>query len=146
MNPILYTSNKNTYTPGEVSSSRFHDSFPQAEVKFRSPAETLSMDNLPLGESAVIDRLQLSGRQRQHMEDLGFVPGASIKALHSSPAGDPIAYSVMGAVIALRREDAAHILCSGCTNNVCSENACCSGTCPGFSHCVSNRDERRNEE
>jgi len=44
------------------------------------------------------------------MIDLGFVPGAIVKALHRSPAGDPTAYYIMGAVIALRDEDASKII------------------------------------
>jgi hypothetical protein len=43
------------------------------------------------------------------MIDLGLVPGAVVKALHRSPAGDPTAYYIMGAVIALRDEDASKI-------------------------------------
>ena len=71
-----------------------------------------TISSLALGQEAIISQLQLSGRQKQHMEDLGFVPGASVRPLHRSPSGDPTAYSIMGAVIALRQEDARHILCT----------------------------------
>ena len=43
------------------------------------------------------------------MLDLGFVPGGAVTALQESPWGDPVAYAVCGAVIALRRADARHI-------------------------------------
>lgn len=69
------------------------------------------MDCLPLGTSAVVSCLDAKGRSLRHMEDLGFIPGVCVKALHRAPAGDPTAYTVMGAVIALRREDASRILC-----------------------------------
>ena len=71
-----------------------------------------SISNLSPGQEATISKIHLSGRQRQHVEDLGFVPGASIHALYRSPGGDPPAYSIAGSVIALRREDACHILCN----------------------------------
>lgn len=38
--------------------------------------------------------------------DLGFVPGAQVECLGRSPLGDPAAYRVRGAVVALRRRDA----------------------------------------
>ena len=46
------------------------------------------------------------------MLDLGFIPGAPVSALQAAPWGDPVAYGVRGAVIALRREDARRILIS----------------------------------
>jgi Fe2+ transport system protein FeoA len=41
--------------------------------------------------------------------DLGFVPGTEVSVELKSPNGDPTAYRVRGAVIALRREQAALI-------------------------------------
>jgi len=47
--------------------------------------------------------------ERQRLMDLGIVPGTSIAAEMSSPAGDPVAYRVRGSLVALRREQAAQI-------------------------------------
>jgi Fe2+ transport system protein FeoA len=41
--------------------------------------------------------------------DLGILPGAQIQIELRSPLGDPTAYRVRGAVIALRREQASQI-------------------------------------
>lgn len=68
-----------------------------------------TIDQLSPGQEGIIDRLLLSGRQKQHMEDLGFLPGVPVRVLYRSPAGDPTAYDILGAVIALRRRDARHI-------------------------------------
>jgi len=38
-----------------------------------------------------------------------FLEGARVECIMKSPLGDPVAYLVKGAVIALRREDAASI-------------------------------------
>lgn len=40
---------------------------------------------------------------RQRLLDLGFVPGTRVEVLFASPLGDPVAYRVEGAVVALRR-------------------------------------------
>ena len=72
-----------------------------------------TLDQLPVGSSATVSGLAFAGGKRRRMLDLGFVPGAEVSALQASPWGDPVAYGVSGAVIALRREDAARIAISG---------------------------------
>ena len=62
-----------------------------------------------MGGSAAVAALTFTGGKRRRMMDLGFVPGAPVCALHAGPWGGPVAYGVAGAVIALRREDAARI-------------------------------------
>ena len=71
-----------------------------------------TLDQLPIGGTAVVTTLTIIGGKRRRMLDLGFVPGAAVSALQASPWGDPVAYGVSGAVIALRREDAARIAIS----------------------------------
>lgn len=44
------------------------------------------------------------GAERRRLLDLGIVPGTVVRAEIASPSGDPIAYRVRGALIALRRE------------------------------------------
>jgi ferrous iron transport protein A len=44
--------------------------------------------------------------------DLGLTRDTVVEAVQKSPAGDPIAYLVRGAVIALRSEDASDVLLS----------------------------------
>jgi len=46
------------------------------------------------------------GSQRRRLLDLGVVRGTEIEAAFGSAAGDPVAYRVRGALIALRREQA----------------------------------------
>ena len=69
----------------------------------------ITLDQLPIGGAASIRSLDMDGTRRRRMMDLGFVPGASVSALHAGPWGDPVAYGIRGAVIALRKEDAAGI-------------------------------------
>jgi DtxR family transcriptional regulator, Mn-dependent transcriptional regulator len=53
---------------------------------------------------------QIQGAQRRRLLDLGVVPGTVIRAELSSLSGDPTAYRIRGAVIALRRAQSGEIL------------------------------------
>lgn len=73
----------------------------------------LPLSNLPIGAKASVHSLESSGIERRRMLDLGLVQGTIVEALQRSPSGDPIAYFIRGAVIALRDEDASKItVCS----------------------------------
>ncbi|HOX03533.1 MAG: FeoA domain-containing protein [Verrucomicrobia bacterium] len=60
------------------------------------------------GESARVVGVspRCRGPERRRLLDLGIVPGTVIAAELASPGGDPIAYRIRGALIALRREQA----------------------------------------
>ena len=51
-----------------------------------------------------------SGSMRRRLLDIGLIEGTDVECLQRSPAGDPVAYLIRGAVIALRAEDASQIL------------------------------------
>ena len=70
----------------------------------------MTLDQLPIGGHARITSMQCKGLARRRLMDLGILPGAAIMAELRSPLGDPVAYRVRGALIALRREQAAEIL------------------------------------
>lgn len=70
----------------------------------------LSLDSLPIGRKGRVLSLHSSGNERRRMLDLGLVQGTTVEALQKSPSGDPIAYFIRGAVIALRDEDAKKIM------------------------------------
>ncbi len=75
----------------------------------RAGVETLA--GLRPGESARVVRIAAScrGPQRRRLLDLGVVPGTRITAVLQSAWGDPVAYEIRGALIALRREQAEGI-------------------------------------
>jgi DtxR family Mn-dependent transcriptional regulator len=74
-----------------------------------SPVETL-LDIVP-GERARVTEISpaCQGVQRRRLLDLGVVKGTEIEAELMSAAGDPIAYRIRGALIALRRQQAEWI-------------------------------------
>jgi DtxR family Mn-dependent transcriptional regulator len=51
----------------------------------------------------------VQGPERRRLLDLGIVPGTEITAEMRSAGGDPIAYRIRGALIALRKTQAAGI-------------------------------------
>ena len=61
------------------------------------------------GESGRVLFLGKCGNLRQRLLDLGFVEGVQVKRLFSAPSGDPAAYLIRDAVMALRASDAAGI-------------------------------------
>jgi DtxR family Mn-dependent transcriptional regulator len=75
-------------------------------------ASGMTLADLRPGDAAVVERLLpvLRGRQRRRLLDLGLVPGTVVSAELDSITHDPVGYRVRGALIALRRPQAAAIL------------------------------------
>lgn len=73
------------------------------------PSERLA--DLKPGEKARVVNISPASRgtERRRLLDLGILPGTLVEAEMTSPSGDPTAYRIRGAVIALRREQAKHI-------------------------------------
>ncbi len=72
------------------------------------------LDVLRPGESARVALIApaVQGPERRRLLDLGVIPGTVVTAELSSPSGDPVAYRIRGALIALRRQQAGGILIS----------------------------------
>ncbi len=64
---------------------------------------------LPIGNTAHIKSLHMQGSMRRRLLDMGLTKGTRVTCLFQSPADDPRAYLIRGAVIALRTEDAKKI-------------------------------------
>lgn len=67
---------------------------------------------IAVGSKAQISELLSTGLPRRRMLDLGIIPGTAIDVIRKSPLGDPIAYNIRGASIALRKEETEQILVS----------------------------------
>ena len=61
------------------------------------------------GESAFVTEVRASSAMRRRLMDIGLIPGTKVTCMGRSPAGDPAAYLIRGAVIALRQADAAGV-------------------------------------
>ena len=69
----------------------------------------LSLSALAVGQSARVSALLAEGALRRRLMDIGLIPGTRVTCVAKSPAGDPAAYLIRGAVIALRACDAGGI-------------------------------------
>lgn len=69
-----------------------------------------TLAELEVGQLARVLNLSTTGSMRRRLQDLGVVEGTAITCLQKSPSGDPVAYLIRGAAIALRREDSGGIL------------------------------------
>jgi ferrous iron transport protein A len=69
----------------------------------------MTLDELRPGQRATVRALRGGGPLRRRLRDLGLVEGTALRCLGRSPLGDPAAYAVRGAVIALRDEDSRGI-------------------------------------
>jgi DtxR family Mn-dependent transcriptional regulator len=79
------------------------------EQKITGPRETLaSLTNGDQGEVIGISKA-CRGQQRRRLMDLGVVPGTIISVELRSVSGDPTAYNIRGATIALRKNQAEMI-------------------------------------
>lgn len=57
-----------------------------------------------------VRRLDTKGDMRRRLQDIGLIEGTQVKCLLKSPSGDPVAYLIRGAVIALRNDTSSEIL------------------------------------
>jgi len=72
----------------------------------------IPLDQLPLGRKANVAMLTSDGAARRRMLDLGVIDGTEIEPLYKSPSGNPVAYLIRGAVIALRSDVSEKIIVS----------------------------------
>jgi len=79
------------------------------EAPGEEPQETLA--SLQSGERAEVLGIsrRCRGQQRRRLMDLGVVPGTVITSEITGPTGDPTAYTIRGATIALRKTQSSMI-------------------------------------
>lgn len=68
--------------------------------------EALCLSALREGESAYVTEVNAGPAMDRRLTDLGLVRGTRVTCVLRSPAGDPCAYLIRGALIALRQADA----------------------------------------
>lgn len=68
------------------------------------------LNDIKPGQSAKVKELQAQGSIRRRLLDIGLIENTEVECLGRSPAGDPSAFLIRGAVIAIRSEDCRNIL------------------------------------
>ena len=74
----------------------------------------IKLPQLRPGQRGIVQEIQGEGLTRRRMLDLGMVPGTLVEVVRRSPLGDPVAYQIWGAVIALRKDEASYINVTTC--------------------------------
>lgn len=69
-----------------------------------------NLSSLNEGEKAFVRKLCIKGGMRRRLHDIGLIRGTKVCCIQKSPSGDPTAYMIRGAVIALRNSDAEQII------------------------------------
>lgn len=69
----------------------------------------MTLNELPIGQSATIKSVGGKGALRQHFLDMGVIPNAEIKLIKFAPMGDPIEFMIHGYELTLRVDDARQI-------------------------------------
>ncbi len=69
----------------------------------------MSLADIKPGECAVVTNMKSEAQMRRRLQDLGLISGTKIVCIGKSPLGDPAAYLIRRAVIALRKKDADQI-------------------------------------
>ena len=69
----------------------------------------MTLKELQIGKSAVIEAVGGEGTLRQHFLDMGVIPGAEVTVVKYAPLGDPIELRIHGYELTLRLADAAKI-------------------------------------
>lgn len=72
--------------------------------------EEITLDQLPVGSLATVTALSADCAARRRLLDFGLVSGTRVESLYRSPSGNPVAYLIRGAVIALRSDISSKIL------------------------------------
>ena len=74
----------------------------------------IHLGDLRLGERAVVEGIfpphgDFAAMHRRLL-DIGLVSGAEVECVGKSPCGDPSAYRIRGAIVAIRAEDGRYVL------------------------------------
>ena len=71
--------------------------------------DLMCLNQMLPGQKAVVKKMYTRGSMRRRFLDIGLIGETVVECVGKSPLGDPAAYLIRGAVIALRSEDCKDI-------------------------------------
>ena len=74
--------------------------------------KNIPLNELKVGQRGTVSQLLYDTSMRRRLQDIGLIEGTKVECIQKSPSGDPIAFLIRGAVIALRTEDSSSVLMS----------------------------------
>ena len=72
-----------------------------------------TLKQLANGESAIVERVELTGSTKRRLIEMGITPGTRIFVRKRAPLGDPIEIMLRGYTLTIRGEDAMRIFVKG---------------------------------
>ena len=69
----------------------------------------MTLQNLKIGQSAIIKTVGGNGALRQHFLDMGVIPGVKVTMVKHAPLGDPLEIRIFSYELTLRKEEASQI-------------------------------------
>lgn len=69
----------------------------------------MTLDQLPIGQTAVITKVGGEGILRCRLLDMGLIPKTAVRVEKIAPLGDPLELRIRGYSLSLRKEDARNI-------------------------------------
>lgn len=82
------------------------------------------LNALDIGQCGKVLYLENTGSIRRRLQDIGIVKGTKVKCILRAPGGDPTAFLIKGAVIAIREDDSKKIFvrCEDDNSGSCRES------------------------
>lgn len=68
------------------------------------------MSDMKPGQKGKVLELGIKGKMLRRILDIGLTENTTIKCVGKSPFGDPLAYDIRGAIIAIRKEHGKNII------------------------------------
>ena len=72
--------------------------------------EYITLNDINPGEKAEIKALNLENSMKRRLLDIGLIENTITECVGKSPMGDPKAFLIRGAVIAIRSDDSSKII------------------------------------
>jgi len=69
----------------------------------------MTLNEIEIGKTAIITKVGGEGALRQHLLDMGVIPGAEVTIVKYAPMGDPVEVIIHGYALTLRLDDAKKI-------------------------------------
>ena len=69
-----------------------------------------TLSDLKTGEKSVVVKIITKGDMRRRFLDIGLIPKTEVECVGVSPSGDPKAFYIRGAVIAIRQNDGSSVI------------------------------------
>jgi ferrous iron transport protein A len=74
----------------------------------------MNLKDAKMCSTVKVTEICAKGELKRRLLDLGIIEGTNIEVLYKGAFGDPVAYLIRGAVIAIREEDGAKIKVVSC--------------------------------